>query len=238
MAIAEKLNARIQLMVSRTMNGAQFKSVIGNRIRKERDDLIASGAAAPGYVRLVDGSLGKPEEDVRLHGGSVTYIFSTIAQATNWALTECRTRSPVSSGAFRDSWSVLVDGKAWTKSPAEIPMGSEVWIVNTMPYARKIEVGGQQIRVPPRIVESVRQSLMRRYKRVRALRAFKPLQGGRDARGDPVPYILRSAGIASGISWNKKEGWGRKHAAYVSRRKDRQAGEQMLYPTLILTEKW
>ncbi|OUI86220.1 hypothetical protein HK19_03005, partial [Acetobacter persici] len=84
----------------------------------------------------------------------------------------------------------------------------------------------------------VRQSLMRRYKRVKALRAFKPLQGGRDARGEPVPYILRSAGIASGISWNKKEGWGRKHAAYVSRRKDRQAGEQMLYPTLIMTEKW
>ncbi|GAN68331.1 hypothetical protein [Acetobacter orleanensis] len=238
MAIAEKLNARIQLTVSRTMDGAQFRGLIGNRIRQERDALIASGAAAPEYVRRVDGSLSKPEEAVRLHGGTVTYIFSTIAQATAWALAECRSRSPVSSGAFRDSWAVLVDGKAWTKPMAQIPSGSEVWIVNTMPYARKIEVGGQQIRVPPRIVEAVRQSLMRRFKQIKALRAFKPLQGGRDARGEPVPYILRSAGIASGLSWNKKEGWGRKHAAYVSRRKDRQAGEQMLYPTLILTEKW
>lgn len=205
MSWAARLQKPMRVAINRNMTSATAHKIVANRIRKERDDLIQSGAAASQYVRRVDGKLGLPEEAAKLNGGNVTYVFNTIGRATVWALAELRKRSPAHSGAFRKSWAVLVDGKGWTDAPGKIPMGSEVWIVNTMPYARKIEVGGQRISVPPGIVEAVRRPLMSRFKRIRAPRAFKPLQGGHDARGEPVPYILRGAGIASGISWDKKE---------------------------------
>ncbi|WP_338332188.1 hypothetical protein [Acetobacter sp. LMG 32666] len=164
-------------------------------------------------------------------------MFSQLAQAANWAPDECRKRSPVRSGAFRKSWAVLVDEKLWDAAPATIPIGTEVWIVNTMPYARKIEVGGQKIKVAPQIIEAVGKAINGRFTGVKAQRLFKPLKGGRDARGGPVPYILRGAGVASGLSWTRKEGWSRKHAAYVSNRSDRQAGEQVLYQLGILMDE-
>lgn len=111
---------------------------------------------------------------------------------------------PVKSGAFRKSWTILVDAKEWTQPAAKIPMGSTVWIVNTMPYARKIDVGGQKVRVDPKIVESVRSSMGSRFPSVKAERGFQALEGGRDARGGAVPYVLKSAGIASGLSWSKR----------------------------------
>ncbi|GFE98171.1 hypothetical protein [Gluconobacter sp. Gdi] len=228
---------QIDLHVSQFMTGPELHAVVADQCREARDDLIASGSASPVFQTRVDGDPDRPEEQARLDGGVVTYVFSSVAQATNWALTECRKRSPVRSGDFRKSWAVLVDGVLWSDAPAKIPAGSAVWIVNTMPYARKIEVGGMKVRTDPQIIEGVRQATLRRFQTVQAERAFKPLTGGRDARGGPVPYVLKNAGVASGLSWKKKTGWSRKHRAYTSRRSDRQAGQTMLYPTLILTER-
>lgn len=231
------LRDQINLQISNGASAQAIHSAVAQRSRLIRDTAIQQGRASPVYVTKVDGRRGAAEETVQLAGGTITYVFSQLAQAANWALDECRKRSPVRSGAFRKSWAVLVDGKLWDAAPATIPMGTEVWIVNTMPYARKIEVGGQKIKVDPQIVEAVRQIVPRRFNGIKAQRAFKPLAGGRDARGGPVPYILKGAGIASGLSWTRKSGWTSKHTPYVSNRSDRQAGEQVLYPTLILTER-
>lgn len=228
---------QINIMTNASMSSAALHALVGQQCRNFRDAAISSGSAPPTFRTYVDGKKGVMEEAASLHGGVVVYKFSSLAQAANWALTECQKRSPVSSGNFRKSWALLVNGKIW---PAldDIPQSSEVWIVNTAPYSRKIEVGGMKIRVPPGIVESVRQSVQRKFPAVAVTRAFKPITGGRDARGNPVPYILKQAGIASGISYDKKaKSWNRKHPAYKSSRSDRQAGEQLLYPTLILTEK-
>ncbi|NSL92913.1 hypothetical protein [Acetobacter syzygii] len=231
------LREQVNLQISRGTSAQAIHAAVAQKSRFIRDTAIQQGRASPVYVTKVDGRRGAAEETAHLSGGTITYVFSQLAQAANWALDECRKRSPVRSGAFRKSWAVLVDGKLWDAAPATIPMGTEVWIVNTMPYARKIEVGGQKIKVDPQIVEAVRQIVPRRFNGIKAQRAFKPLAGGRDARGGPVPYILKGAGVASGLSWNRKNGWTRKHTPYVSNRGDRQAGEQVLYPTLILTER-
>ncbi|MCG4260762.1 hypothetical protein K6W36_09200 [Acetobacter senegalensis] len=231
------LREQIHLNTAKALSSAALHEMVADQCRQNRDEFIAQGKVSPVYTTYVDGKRDTAEEAVMLQGGIVTYIFSALAQAANWALDQCRKRSPVRSGAYRDSWVILVDGVAWQQAPAKIPKGSTVWIVNTMPYARKIEVGGMRVSVPPGIVEAVRQATQRRFGSIRADKAYKPLQGGRDARGEPIPYVLRQAGIASGMSWDKKsKTWSRKHAAYASNRADRQAGQQMLYPTLILTE--
>ncbi|MBB2164340.1 hypothetical protein HLH26_07250 [Gluconacetobacter sp. 1b LMG 1731] len=230
---------QIHLNTAAALNSTELRSMVARKSRQLRDDAIGAGQTSGSvYTTYTDGIRGAAEETVPLQGGIIRYVFSEIAQAANWALSECRRRSPVGQGNFRDSWVVLVDGKAWTDAPATIPTGSEVWITNTTPYSRKIEVGGQRTRIPPGLIEAVRQATMRRFKSVRAAKAYKALQGGKDARGDPVPYILRAAGVASGLTWDKKaKSWARKHDAYTSRRPDRQAGQQLLYPTLILTNQ-
>lgn len=234
---SQVLRERVTLTVRQHLDSEALQQVVGNAARQIRDEVIATSAASPSYTMTVDGYRDRTEDDVRLNGGRIVYIFSELAQAAGWALEECRKRSPVSSGDFRNSWVMLVNNQVWTKASSLIPADAEVWIVNVTPYARKIEVGGQKIRVDPKIVESVRGSLMRKFSTVSAERAFKAMQGGRDAAGNPVPYILKGSGVASGLSWKKKDGWSRKHKAYTSRRSDRQAGQQMLYPTLILTRK-
>lgn len=231
------LRDQITLQVSRGSSAQAIHAAVAQKSRLIRDSAIQQGRASPVYLTKVDGRRNAAEETVQLAGGTITYVFSQLAQAANWALDECRKRSPVRSGAFRKSWAILVNEKLWNAAPATIPMGAEVWIVNTMPYARKIEVGGQKIKVDPKIVEAVGKAVNGRFQGVKAQRLFKPLKGGRDARGGPVPYILKGAGIASGLSWTRKGGWTRKHSSYVSERSDRQAGEQVLYPTLILTER-
>ncbi|WP_149026710.1 hypothetical protein [Gluconobacter albidus] len=234
---SEVMHRQIAINTTAALSSPALHALVAQESRSLRDDAIHQGLASGAYTTRVDGQLGRLEEEVRLDGGIITYVFSDLAQAANWALSECRKRSPVKSGAFRKSWTILVDGKEWTQPAAKIPTGSTVWIVNTMPYARKIDVGGQKVRVDPKIVESVRSSMGSRFPSVKAERGFQALEGGRDARGGAVPYILKSAGIASGLSWTKKAGWSRKHKAYASRRPDRQAGQQMRYPTLILTER-
>lgn len=236
---SEVVRHQITLNTSRALNSRELRSMVAAESRHLRDSAIQSGiTTSTRYSTYVDGVRGGREENANLQGGVIRYVFTQIAQAANWALSELQRRSPVGKGNFRKSWVILVDGRLWVEPAGTIPAGSEVWIVNTTPYARKVEVGGQKTSIPPGLVESVRQAAHRRFRGVTAAKAFKPLQGGRDARGDPVPYILRAAGVASGLTWNRKDKtWGRKHAAYTSRRPDRQAGQQMLYPTLILTEE-
>lgn len=237
MRVSQIVRHQIHLNTQAVRTSAELRAIVAQQCRDFRDSLIESGQAPARFRTVVDRQADRAEETVKLDGGHVVYAFSGVADAVVWCLAELRNRSPARSGNFRNSWFMMVDGRIWTESPQEIPPGSEVWITNTAPYARKIEVGGQKTGVPPRIVESVRQSARRRFQTVEIARAFKALSGGSDSRGGPVPYILKGSGIASGLSWSRKGGWTRKHDAYVSRRPDRQAGGQVLYPTLILTEK-
>lgn len=238
MSFGDILRQQITLNTRQALSSQELHEMVAQQCRQNRDAVIASGQAPQFYTTTVDGRRGAAEETARLMGGTIVYQFSSLAQAANWALAECKKRSPVASGNFRASWVLLVNGVVWPDLD-DIPMGAEVWIINLTPYARKIEVGGMQIRVPPGIVEAVRQSVQRRFVGISAAKQFKSLgSGSRDHRGNPVPYILKRAGVASGLSYDKKsKSWGRKHAAYASPRLDRQAGEQMLYPTLILTQK-
>lgn len=135
------MREQLTLQVSGGASTQGLQAAVARQSRLIRDTAIQQGRASPVFLTKVDGKRNAAEETVNLAGGTITYVFSQLAQAANWALDECRKRSPVRSGAFRRSWAVLVDGKLWDTAPATIPMGSEVWIVNTMPYARKIEVG-------------------------------------------------------------------------------------------------
>ncbi|OUJ10504.1 hypothetical protein HK26_08545, partial [Acetobacter okinawensis] len=112
------LREQVNLQISRGASAQAIHAAVAQKSRLIRDTAIQQGRASPVYVTKVDGRRGAAEETAQLAGGTITYVFSQLAQAANWALDECRKRSPVRSGAFRKSWAVLVDGKLWDAAPA------------------------------------------------------------------------------------------------------------------------
>lgn len=92
---------------------------------------------------VVDGKAKRPVEEVKPYGKVVFVGQSEMADVIRWALTELQKRSPVRTGRYASSHTVLVDGKEiegdiWG-ALANIGDTSRVQIVNTQPYARKLE---------------------------------------------------------------------------------------------------
>lgn len=231
------LRKQISIMTTRSMSSDALHAQVADKCRELRDAEIKSGRASAVFQTRTDGHANRPEELVSLNNGRVTYIFSYISQAAKAALDWCRAHSPVQSGSYRAGWVVRVDGALWTRQIAAIPPGSRVEVVNTMPYSRKIEVGGQKTSVPPGIVEAARSAVQRQVPAITAAVEYIRLTSGQDARGGALPYVLKAQGLASGLTYDKKsKKWGQKHKPRKTRRADRAAGQKMTYPALVLTE--
>ncbi len=237
MTLGSRFRQTITVMVDRKINSADQRSRIAHVARENLAQLVSSGRASPSYSRFVDGARDAPEENVKLNQGNITYLFSNLSQAVGFALGYLVARSPESSGRFKNSWFIIVNGAPWTDAIAQIPASAQVIISNREPYARKIDSGGMKMSVPPGIIEAARQEMQRRYPILKVDRAFINIPGGRDGRGAPVPYILRGRGHESGITYDKKLGYGRKRASKPARAKDRKKGSLLTYPALIFSER-
>lgn len=100
----------------------------------------AEGAASEQYLRTVNGRRNAPEASVRAPG-PIVYTFDHVRDAAIYALEFLRVTAPKRTGRFSRSFIVIADGRE--VPPARIPMGARVLIVNTQPYARKIQVGAK-----------------------------------------------------------------------------------------------
>lgn len=181
---------------------AARSKLLADHARRARDALIAQGRAAPSYLTYVDGRQGAAEETVR-PDGAIRYVFSTTARAAAFALAYAEGASPVLSGQFRRSWVVVVNGSRWGRELATIPPGAVVHIVNTSPYARRLEVGK---RTKPglgfKLVEKARQQTRTRFPSLTVNRVF--------------------------LAWN--DAWVLKGSQ--GRRKDRAAGQRITLPAV------
>ena len=155
--------------------------MLADGARRLRDEAIASGRASPAYTTFVDGREGAREEEVK-PDGAILYRFNLLGEAVTFALDFARRQSPVRSGAFRDAWIVAVDGRRWTGLVRDIPVAAQVTIVNTQPYARKIDTGSIQT-IGYALVEATRQAVMRKFPNVKADRQFVTLPGGYVIKG-------------------------------------------------------
>lgn len=203
-------------------------------INTERDRLIASGEASTQWVRSVNDIRGAPETDLRV-GGSIAYNFGRIAEAATFALDLCRSRSPVASGDYRNAWTVMVDGKIWSKDFEDLPFGSEVTIVNPAPYARKIDVGAMpKMSVAPGIVEAVRQAVYRKFPGMTVWRKFINLSGS--AGGFHAPYLLKDGASRRLAKRDMRSSAYRRGQEYLARRKDLAPGQPVTYPAIIISD--
>jgi len=127
--------------------------------RHLRDEVISDQGEPSEETILVDGRPAASEEGVKPFG-VIAYRWQYWREIVEWALKELQDRSPVDSGEYRAGWFVMVNGDR--VAPDRIPIGArQVIITNDRPYHRKVEVGAMRMRVPPHIIEAVRQEIFK-----------------------------------------------------------------------------
>lgn len=94
-------------------------------------------------VVVTDGAPRKAPEAVKPFGKIVAVARPVMAEVVRWALTELQKRSPVRSGRYASSHIVMlngveIQGDIWAALNA-VKEVDRVQIVNTQPYARKLE---------------------------------------------------------------------------------------------------
>lgn len=202
-------------------------------------DLIRTGEASANYTRFVNGREGAPEEAFNVRStatpGPILYEFAWWHEVITDALAELVKRSPKRSGRYSRSFIVLANQVPVT-SYQNIPGGAEVIIFNAQPYTRKIEVGAMSMSVPPRHFDGAGSALRRKYGSkggFSIMTRFLDIQSGIDPR---VPYILKGeyAGRYNAQRRAIRAGARISSTTRLPRRKDRDAGQAITYPALVI----
>lgn len=92
---------------------------------------------------VTDGVLRRDPNQVKV-GGKIEFVARTsIADAVLWALTELQKRSPVLTGRYASTHTIMINNKEVQGNIRvalrEVKAGDVVQIVNPQPYARKLE---------------------------------------------------------------------------------------------------
>jgi hypothetical protein len=231
MSLGTNFQRTVDLFVARTATSEDVKGYLADQALNRINGLIQSGQASPSYRLFTNDVLGADPRTIKLDGtGRIEAIFSNLVDAAVFAYEYAVKISPEESGDYKRNWYFIVNDQPWTASLGAIPPGSEVILTNRSDYHRKIDVGGQRLRMSkrPQIVEQVRQKVMQKFPGIIAERKFITIPGG---------YILKGRSYRSGISYDKKtRKYIRLHSRMQTRRSDTRKDEPMTYPSLFLTE--
>lgn len=93
----------------------------------------------PSHTTIVDGRQGADIASVKPNG-TVVFEFEMIATAIEWLEQQLVEHSPQRSGRYSRSHVLLADGEE-VQFGATVPPVSEYVLINTQPYAAKIERG-------------------------------------------------------------------------------------------------
>jgi len=129
--------------------------------KAENAKIMADDPPPAGFVRHVDGVEGIPEENVK-DGGVIVYDYDRLDLVVEFALDTLRQLSPVDKGDYVRSHTIFVDGKP-VDDLRNWHEGQKIAIANTVPYARKIEVGGKKYRTHPHVYEHAAATVNRRF---------------------------------------------------------------------------
>lgn len=152
--------------------------------RRGIDDALRRNAEVleefPEYEVTVDGRRGAPLEDVNPDAGSIIVEFDLLTTALQWIASALLDRSPVKTGDYKRSHTLFVDGVAVSTldvlAYTEIPFGEVYSFVNTISYARKLEIGKDRRggpflkQVPNRIYQRVARDARRRFSKLATIR--------------------------------------------------------------------
>jgi hypothetical protein len=112
-------------------------------------------------TRHVDGVKDAPEEAVK-SGGVIVYDYGRMDLVAEFALETLRQLSPVDSGNYVRSHTLMLNGVVVDDLSGWKP-GDEVSISNPEPYTRKIEIGRKGFRAHAHVYEKAERIVARRF---------------------------------------------------------------------------
>lgn len=224
MAGFEAFDREIRLATA-GLEAKDISAALASFARQQLTDAISAGAS-PVYNLYVNGRPANSEYEVEAPG-PIVYEFALWEPVITFALDELRSRSPVKSGRFRSSFIVIAQQRVVEDYDA-IPARAEVIITNFQPYIRKIEGGlGNQKGKRYQVFDGTKRALARRF--------------GNEGRNTQAAFTFEtkwlsiSGGVHPGIPYILK-GHQRLSAGAKAygRRKDREAGQPITYPAVVM----
>ncbi|CAH2399228.1 hypothetical protein [Mesorhizobium ventifaucium] len=197
--------------------------------KQELKRVIGEGIASPTYERYVNGVHNAPEEAVKAPG-PIVYEFVNWPLIVTTVLAELQKRSPRRSGRFASSF-IVIAGGAIVSDFSAIPAAAEVIITNFQPYIRKVEGGLSGVK-RRRVFDGTKSSMAYRYRDSFSFETrFLNIGGGVHPA---MPYILKGgAPLRAAVQSNRSSAF-RAGRATLARRKDREAGMPITYPSIII----
>lgn len=188
----------VNITVDELLSPLARSKAIADFARKELVEALDGNARVLGtvtpYEQFVDGRKGASLESVNPDRGVIVFEFELIADVLRWIHAELVERSPRGpaggAGTYRDAHRLFADGREIALGP-DLPEAAEYSFTNTVPYARKLEIGTTEsgrpfvIRTEPRLYDQVSAEAARRFKgTVKIAYTFRALAGGyRTKRG-------------------------------------------------------
>lgn len=169
------------------------------KLKDAEDKNLAALGRVPDHERFVDGRKGAALTSVNPDHGTVVFRFELLLDVVAWVMSELRLRSPVLSGAYRQGHRLFVDGRE-IPADGDLPPAEEYSISNTVPYARRLEIGKTRsgrdflISVPNRIYERTAKDARARFGNVAKIGfTYRGMAGG--------GYVGGRAGNKSGMRY-------------------------------------
>jgi hypothetical protein len=200
-----------QIGVAREKSLAATKAKLVEVAKDRHRQVLETDPRPAGFTRYVDGVQGAAEEAVRADG-VIVYDYPRLPIAVEFAIERLREFSPVKTGRYRDSHTIYINGSP-VKSLAGWKPGDEVVITNTLPYARKIEIGKMKLHGDgsPQVYERAVVATNRRYGNLaKALFDYRGVVGGeavnpfgiakRTKRGSNGRFVANGGSSAHNVS--------------------------------------
>ena len=147
--------------------------------RREHARVMRDEPRPSSFRRFVDGKEGAPEDAVKPFG-VIEYHYQRLAEVVQFAMESLFAFSPVLSGEYRLSHTLFVNGAPVRDLRTWQPSDGEVVILNPLPYARKIEMGKQKMRLPgsDKVYQQAEQVVRRRFGNVASVKfTYRPVAG-------------------------------------------------------------
>lgn len=202
MAVATRIQPieqTLRLVVDHAISPRAQSTAVAAYARQALKDAQAQNQRAlgrvPAHRQFVDGSEGKPLDQVRADGGRIVFTFEIATDIATFILAELQRVSPVDSGDYKASHKLFADGRE--VAPGEDVSGAEELIfLNPLPYSRKIELGVMTMRVPgtDAVFQQATRAAQRRFGNVASIRfSYRASIGGgtrKAASASRVPAIV------------------------------------------------
>jgi hypothetical protein len=192
----ESIDRDLSLLLGDDLSPEGRSAALAAFARQANEDALRQNEAAigrrPAVRRVVDGRVGAAEESVK-PGGMIAYEYDLVADMLTYIGDLLVAHSPVLTGTYARSFLIMVDGAPHEPGAPLPPSAQDIVIVNTTPYARKVEGAPgrppQSDQAPDGVFQAVAMLATSRFGNVAAIKFT--WEGSGDSRTPALRIRLR-----------------------------------------------